>query len=552
LDFYTISRLNRFKSIILTLAKYGFGDLVSRLDLPEKLFHLRPRREAYTERHTWERIRYVMAELGPTFVKFGQILSLRTDLIPAELAQELSKLEDEVPPEDFSALKEHMERSMALPFDEVFADFEPEPLAAASLAQVHRAILRKDKSVVAVKVQRPGIRRTITNDLDILAGLARQLHERIETLTVYNLPQLVNELRRLMLQELDFEREARNMRVAKSNFANEPFIYLPKVYTEYTTSRVLVMELINGRKLRDVVGELSEESRKALAVKGLQASMKQILRDGFFHADPHPGNIFILPDNRYSLLDWGMIGRLTPETQMKLITLLHGVVEKDSEAILEVFLSLTEQKIVPETNALHRDIMDILDDYYSVPLKEINMGQLLTAMTNLFQNYRIVLQADLAIMVKALITSEGSARLLHPELNVIAEAKPYVAQVAREKLSPWNLQRQFRKGAGKLFKMQKDLPKQLNTILYKLEHDQLSIGFEHKRLEGMRLTLEHTANRVTLGVITAALIIGSSMVITTGVKPLLFGYPALGLVGFLLSGFVGAWLIFDILRKRKL
>jgi len=550
-DFYTISRLNRFKFIILTLAKYGFGDLVSRLDLPEKLFHLHPKREAYSERHTWERIRYVFAELGPTFIKFGQILSLRTDLIPADLAIELSKLEDDVPPEDMSELKAHMESSMDSPFDEVFADFESEPMAAASLAQVHRAILKKDKSVVAVKVQRPGIRRTITNDLDILAGLARQLHERVEALTVYNLPDLVKELRRLMLQELDFEREARNMRVAKANFADDPTIYMPKVHTEHTTNRILVMELITGTKLRDMQA-LSAESRKRLALNGLRASMKQILQDGFFHADPHPGNIFILPDGRLSLLDWGMIGRLTPTTQMKLISLLHGVVEKDSEAILDVFLSLSQQRVVTEQNALHRDIMDILDDYYSVPLNEINMGQLLSAMTNLFQNYRIVLQSDLAIMVKALITSEGSARLLYPELNVIAEAKPFVAQVVKDKYSPWNLQRHLRKGVSAVFKMQKDMPKQLNTILGKLENDELSIGFEHKRLEGMRRTLENTANRVTLGVITASMIIGSSMIITTGVKPLLFGYPALGLVGYLLSGFVGAWLVFDILRKRKM
>lgn len=551
MDFYTISRLNRFKFIILTLAKYGFGDLVSRLDLPEKLFHLHPKREAYSERHTWERIRYVFAELGPTFIKFGQILSLRTDLIPADLAIELSKLEDDVPPEDMSELKAHMESSMDSPFDEVFADFESEPMAAASLAQVHRAILKKDKSVVAVKVQRPGIRRTITNDLDILAGLARQLHERVEALTVYNLPDLVKELRRLMLQELDFEREARNMRVAKANFADDPTIYMPKVHTEHTTNRILVMELITGTKLRDMQA-LSAESRKRLALNGLRASMKQILQDGFFHADPHPGNIFILPDGRLSLLDWGMIGRLTPTTQMKLISLLHGVVEKDSEAILDVFLSLSQQRVVTEQNALHRDIMDILDDYYSVPLNEINMGQLLSAMTNLFQNYRIVLQSDLAIMVKALITSEGSARLLYPELNVIAEAKPFVAQVVKDKYSPWNLQRHLRKGVSAVFKMQKDMPKQLNTILGKLENDELSIGFEHKRLEGMRRTLENTANRVTLGVITASMIIGSSMIITTGVKPLLFGYPALGLVGYLLSGFVGAWLVFDILRKRKM
>ncbi|MFW5818759.1 MAG: ABC1 kinase family protein [Desulfovermiculus sp.] len=552
MDLHTLSRLNRFKEISFTLIKYGFGDLLSRLDLPDKIMFPKPsRKSGRQEASTWKRIRYVLTELGPTFVKFGQLLSLRTDLLPPALANELSRLQDEVQAEEWEAISSQIEKNLERPMKEIFAYIEPKPLAAASLAQVHRARLAADNTVVAVKVQRPGIEQVIRNDLDIMAGLAKQIHERIETMALYDLPGLVHELRRMLLRELDFEREARNIRLAQANFQGHEYIRFPAVFSKYSTRKVLVMELVQGTKLRNVTA-LPEERRLLLARNGLRASLKQILEDGFFHADPHPGNIFVMDDGTFTMLDWGMVGRLTPNTRLKLITLLEGIVDRDSETVLDILLDFSEHDPGVETDELHRDIMDLLDDFYSLPLEEINIGQLLSAITNLLHQYKIRIKSDLAIMIKALVTSEGSARLLYPKLDVVTESTPFVRRIALNKYSPRLIYRQLRKGVGNALQMQKDLPRQANQILAKLEHDQLSIRFEHKNLDGMRLTLDRIANRLTLGIITGCMIIGSSMIITTGVRPFIFGYPALGLIGYLLAACVGFWLVIDILRRKKM
>ena len=552
MDLHTLSRLNRFKEISFTLIKYGFGDLLSRLDLPDKIIFPKPSRKSERqEESTWKRIRYVLTELGPTFVKFGQLLSLRTDLLPPALATELSRLQDEVQAEDWEAISSQIEKNLERPIEEIFAYIEPKPLAAASLAQVHRARLAADNTVVAIKVQRPGIEQVIRNDLDIMAGLAKQIHERIEAMALYDLPGLVHELRRMLLRELDFEREARNIRLAQANFQGHEYIRFPTVFSEYSTRKVLIMELVQGTKLRNVTA-LPEEKRLLLARNGLRASLKQILEDGFFHADPHPGNIFVMDDGTFTMLDWGMVGRLTPNTRLKLITLLEGIVDRDSETVLDILLDFSEHDPGVDTDELHRDIMDLLDDFYSLPLEEINIGQLLSAITNLLHQYKIRIKSDLAIMIKALVTSEGSARLLYPKLDVVTESTPFVRHIALGKYSPRLIYRQLRKGVSNALQMQKDLPRQANQILAKLEHDQLSIRFEHKNLDGMRLTLDRIANRLTLGIITGCMIIGSSMIITTGVRPFIFGYPALGLIGYLLSACVGFWLVIDILRRKKM
>jgi len=550
-DIHTLSRLNRFRAIVITLVKYGFGDIIARLDLPAKLSHIYSRKEPREDPGTSTRIRLALQELGPTFVKLGQLLSLRTDLIPVDMADELSKLQDDVPAEEFSEIKKQIEHALGRPLDEVFSRFDQEPMAAASLAQVHGAALRNSGEEVAIKVQRPGIRQMIRNDLRIMESLAHRAHERVESLQMYNLPRVVEEIKRLLTQELDFRREARNIRLARSNFEEDGALYLPRVHSDISTSRMLVLERIEGTKLRDAAASWPSRVRQDLARKWLRATLKQILEDGFFHADPHPGNFFILSEDRYSLLDWGMVGRLTPETRIKLVDLLGGVVLKDSQQVLDLLLEFTEYKPDIDMDSLQRELLDILDDYHSVPLKEINMGKLLTALTEMLRNHQMQLTMDLSVMIKAIVTSEGSARMLDPDLDVISEAAPFIRRLARQKYSPQMILATIRSSFRNIWRMQQSLPVQINHIMDKLQRDELTIGFEHKRLEGLRRTLNEVANRLTLALVTAAMVIGSSMIITTGVKPLLFGYPALGLIGYLLSGLFGCWLIVDILRKRK-
>ena len=439
MDIQTIPRLNRAKDILLTLIKYGFGDIVDRLELRNKLLPFKVKTHEYSHKSTWERLILVLTELGPTFIKFGQILSLRPDLIPGSLVQELSKLQDDVAPNSYQDIKSQMEKSLGRPTEELFLEFEQEPMAAASLAQVHRAVLwDQNRTVVAVKVQRPGIRRIIKKDLDILAALAKQIHERVEFLRIYNLPNLVEEMKKLLLNELNFEKEAKNIRLAKNNFFQDPNLYFPKTFPDYSSSQVLVMELVQGTKLKHAQ-DLSKKEKTRLAKVGINCTLKQILEDGFFHADPHPGNIFILDDGRVSFLDWGMVGRITPNTKLQLLNLIEGVLNRDSEIILKVFLSFSVSTEPIDKNQLQSELIDILDDYHSVPLKEINIGNLLSALTNIFQEYKITIKSEVALLIKSIVTSEGTARLLYPELDVVSEAEPYIRKLLKQKYSPAHL-----------------------------------------------------------------------------------------------------------------
>jgi ubiquinone biosynthesis protein len=372
----------------------------------------------------------------------------------------------------------------------------------------------------------------------------------METAQIYDLPNLVQEIKKTLLRELDFTREARHMKICQGNLAEDQEVHIPQVYESYSSERVLTMELVHGTKMKDLASDLHLD-RETLAKQGLRLTIQQILEDGFFHADPHPGNMLILDDNVLCLLDWGMVGRLTRRTRYELIDLINSVVDKDSERILAILINLTQVdgNIIPRR--MEREILDILDIYHNLPIQELNLGQLLLDISTMLRENRLKVPADLAIMIKALITAEGTARQLYPELNVVEEAEPYVKKLAIERWKPMVLWQDLRRNIYNLFLLQKQLPLRFSQIVEKIDRGELNIRFQHENLGGMRSTLENITNRLTLGIIIAALIIASSMIITTGVKPLLFGFPALGIIGYLVSGVLALWLIFNIIRSRK-
>jgi ubiquinone biosynthesis protein len=548
-DLRTIARLGRFKDIVFTLIRYGFDDLVQRLDLPGTGV-IKRIEKAGRELGTYERIRYAIEELGPTFVKFGQIMSLRPDLLPAPLIQELSRLQDEVAPEEFDTIKPVLQRSLGQDLTEIFAAFDEKPFASASLSQVHRGVLRQGNRTVAAKVQRPGIRRKIELDLDILETLVNRLNERSEDLRVYDLPNLVRIIRRNLLRELDFTREARNMKIARSTMDEEEGIYIPEAYDEYCSEQVLVMEYLEGTKLKDLE-TLPRDDAEGLARQGLNAAIKQILEDGFFHADPHPGNILVADGHRLCVLDWGMVGRLSERDRYELVDLIKSLVEKDSEGLVDSLLLLAKGEYGIDRRAMERDLLEILDMYFAVPIKDMNLGHLLLDITAVLRSYRLRLPPDLVIMVKALITAEGTARQIYPELNVVSEAESSIRRIAAERFWPGRVWHTLRGSIRHLLALQRQFPLRAYQIMDKLDRGELAIRFEHENLEGLRKTLEHIFNRLTFGIITGAMIIGSTMIITTGVGPLLFGFPALGLIGYTISGLLGLWLVFNIIRTRK-
>jgi len=548
MDFSTLAKLNRFKDIVTTLLKYGLDEAVQRLNFPgAKLI-----KRIYTverEMGIYERIRCVLEDLGPTFVKFGQIMSLRPDLLPSELLFELSKLQDEVPPEETSQIIAVAEKGLGQSIENVFSVFDEEPIAAASISQVHRAVLKKEGSIVAAKIQRPGIRKKIQADLDILESVAHRLHENSDDLRAYDLPNLVNVVRRNLIREIDFRIEAQNLRIART-FASETDVIIPEVYNEYCSEQMLVMEYVQGKKIKDI--DPGGGYAQGLAKQGLNAVIKQILEDGFFNADPHPGNLLVTEDMQLCILDWGMVGHLTERDRYELIDLLKSVVDKDSDALVQVLLRLSEfVGGAIDNRALERELLYILNTYYAVSLRNVNIGKLLLAIMTLLRNYRLHLPPDLVIMVKALVTAEGTARQVYPELDVVSEAKNYITQLAEQRFNPENLWRSFQTNVSNIWTAQRDIPRQLLNIFGKLEKGDLGLHFHLDKLERLVNTLENSSNRLTTGIIVAALIMGSSMIITTGVGPFIFGFPVLGVIGYSISTVMGLWLVVTILRTKK-
>ncbi len=551
MDIYTFSRINRFRKIIFTLLKYGFEDILARLDLPEKVFPKRIKRYIVPKSTTWERIRFILEELGPTFIKLGQILSLRVDLLPFDLIKELSKLQDEVPYEEFEVIKKEMEKTYKRPVEEIFSHIDPVPVAAASIAQVHRGVLKKNNRDVAIKIQRPNIKQIIRIDLSILENLAKRVHEKIEFLKPYNLPELVDEIKKMFFQELNFTKEAKNILLAKKAFKDNPKIYLPEVYLEFSSSNILVMEYIEGKSLKEIKDQ-DKDFKKEIAKICVEAIVKQMLVDGFFHADPHPGNILITKDKKVCFLDWGIIGRLTEADRLKISSLLDGIIKKDGEIILTSLLSLSQDIVSLDKDLLLKDVMEILDYYYILSLRDINLVDMVKELVQTIKEHNLKVRIDLSMMFKSLITLDGTTRTLYPDINLIEEFSPYVKRLLLRKYRPDVIYKHLRHSIYNIWQFQKKVPFQITDLLSKLEKDNLTIVLEHKRLENLIKSIERSANKLTLGVVIGAMVIASSMIITTGVKPLLFGYSALGLGGYVLSALLGFWLIISIIKSKKM
>lgn len=550
MEFKTFTHLARLKDMAIIMARFGFGDIIQRLDLPVKHLMHSVSPETDTDTDVYQRIRMVIEELGPTFVKLGQILSMRPDILPVPMIRELTKLQDAVGTISFDEVKQVLEQEFDTPLEKLFRSFDPKPLAAASLSQVHKAIHPTLNRVVAVKVRRPGIVKTVETDLSILEVLAEKIHNNMESMQVYDLPGIVAANRRTLLKEMDFSREGRYIQIAKSKIETNSDIVIPDVFTEYNTPKVLVTAFIKGTKITSHM-DLPAEERKALAVSGMQSAVLQILEHGFYHADPHPGNMVITVDKRLCLMDWGMVGRLTPEERNDLLFFIRAAVDKDSRKLAQMVLSITTARKSVNARQLEKDLMEIIDVYLSLPLKQIRVGSLLEDLVGVLKSHALRLPADMSIVIKALITVEGTARMLYPELDVISEAKPHVRRLVSRQYSKGYIWQRLRNNVSAMWGLQQHLPQTVSTILKKIEHDNVTIGFDHKNLNPLQKALESSFNRLTLGIVLGAMIMGSSMIITTGVGPLLFGYPALGMAGYLISAVIGLWLIITIIRGKE-
>lgn len=544
--FNLLSHAGRAKDIIAVLARHGFADLLNQVDLPgtiwEKLIP-QPADNLSTE----ERLRLAAEELGPTFVKLGQILSMRPDLLPHSYILELRKLQDHVQPVPLAEMRTVLVAELGCEPEEIFDEFPDEPAASASLAQVYFAKLRNTGTPVAIKVQKPDVQRTVEIDLDLARWLADQVHKHIVALQPFDLPSALAEARTAMMLELDFRHEARNQEYFNTLNPHPDNVFAPEVYSDLSTERVLVMERINGHPVSRT--KLPLEKRQALAAHGAQSVVRQVLISGFFHADLHAGNVLVTRDGRLCFLDWGLAGHLTRRHRYALADFWVAAVEQDAERIVQIAVDLGPPEARPNLPVMEKEVTLTLREELNFAAGKQQLGRAMLKLLFLFGQQGIPLSRDYSLMAKAVLSIEEIGRGLDPDFDLSVQMKPVLHELTRERFDPRKLLRRSQNVVHDVLAGLQDLPAEIRRLVRRLEYDNLTINFQHRGLEEIDDALKTASSRISVGVILGSLIIGSSMIVTTNIPPYLFGYPALGIIGYLISMLLGLWIVWNILRR---
>ncbi len=553
----TYRHLNRYRQILAVLFKYGFGDLIDTLKIEQYIeiglqMISRKRRERLEKLTRAERTRMALEELGPTYIKLGQILSTRPDLVSVEFVNEFTKLQDKVPPFSSAAYIQSIEAELGTSYQHLFAELDEAPLASASIGQVHRARLHSGEEVV-VKVQRPGIEKIIEVDLEIMLHLATLAERHIEELAVYRPIKIVEEFANTIEKELDYTLEASSMERVSRQFLNDPNVYVPKVYRNYSSRRMLTSEYIDGIKVSDTQRiDAARMDRRIITERGADILFKQIFTFGFFHADPHPGNIFVLPGNVICLIDFGMTGAVDRATREAFVRLVEGVIRRDEPRTAEILLKLTEWDEEPNRTELEKDIADFLGRHLYRPLGEIQFSKLMQHMLEVATKNRMRILPDIFLMLKALSQVENIARELYPEFDMIQAVTPFIRDVKVARLAPGRLMEDVIRLIEQSYEFLTDFPKDLLEISHSLRQKKMSFTLVLKDLDKMLATHDQISNRISFAIIIAALIIGSALIVISRMPPMVYGISLIGLIGFLAAGFLGVWLLVAIIKKGRL
>ncbi len=546
--------LRRYRQITEILTRHGFGAMLAQLGLGQKL-NLSPRfliqkPPSDSETTPAQHVRLAMEELGPTFIKIGQLLSTRSDLLPSNYVVELSRLQDDVPPAPWPAIKDVLLQELTTPIEDIFQSIEEIPLAAASLGQVHAATLVNGQEVV-VKIQRPDIEPTINLDLDIMLDLTQLAQERTPLGNRYELTELAEEFAYSLRSELDYRREGRNADRFRTNFANEPHLCVPLVYWEYTSSRVMVQERIEGIKVDDVQAlDAAGYDRSQLALYSARLILKAILEDGFFHADPHPGNIVILPNEVICLLDFGTVGRLATKDRISLVRLYITAIQLDTEGVVEQLLRMGIANYNMDLVGLQRDLHRLLVRYYGVSLKEVSANEVIEAIEPIIYRHRLRIPGDLWLLIKTSVIIESVGQQLDPDFDIFDFSKPYIGEFMRRLWSPTEWGPTALRSVITLGDLLMDLPRQTTRILGQVERGDLGFQIRIADLEQSTKRLDDIANRVILSILLAALILGLAMLIP--VINLTWPWGLLTwiiILVFIIICILAIWLIWSILRS---
>ena len=549
------THLSRYRQIAETLAKHGFGFLLSLLGLDRFLpFH----RESFSETSNSQsltppqHIRLAMEELGPTFIKLGQLLSTRPDLLPPEYLLELAKLQDDAPPFDSDLAIEVVESELNQSVKDIFANFDRQPLAAASIGQVHAARLL-DGSNVIVKVRRPNVVEQIEEDLEILHNLAAAANRRWEFAKRYDLLGLMQEFALTLRAELDYIREGQNADRFAANFAADKTVHIPHVYWETTTSRILTQERIVGVKVSEL-NMLPDfgVTHKELAKQGTRAILKMIFEDGFFHADLHPGNFFVEPDGRFGLVDFGMVGVVDEKTQDYLANLILGLSRQDYDRLTDAVLELEVVKHRVDRNELRRDLEHLIKPYFGLTLGEVKLASLFNETFFVIRRHRLHIPPHLALLIKTIIITEGIGTRLDPDFHLTEVIAPYADQMMVRLFSPRRLAKKLGQASLDVARLGVEIPQQLRHILNEIDRGGFEVGMKPGTFEPLIDRLERLANRIVLGVIASAFIVGLAILLSV-FRPSGWERWAgrMFAIGFFFAVLLGAYLAWSILRPGK-
>lgn len=547
--------LNRTKEIISVIMAYGFKDIIAVTPIlklvknPIQKFNVKYKGVDLRSYTRGQRIRMACEELGTTFVKLGQILSNRSDILPKDIIEELKKLQNNVKPFDEKEAVAIVEQELQKPINEAFQSFDTTPKASASISQVHIAVLKTGEKV-AIKIKRPNIEENILNDIEIITWLSSILEKYNEEFALIRPEKLIKAFKNQLLQELDFNFEKNNTIKFQKFFKNNKNIKIAKIYEEYSTKNILTMEYIEGIKISDISPEDTRYDRKKLVSIGVDCVLEQIFKLGFFHADPHPGNLMALDNNVLCFLDFGMIGFIPPTSKEAFSSLIMSINNADYINLSKAVLDLCDHSEIQNMEDFNMAIFMLINKYIDMPLENINIEDIFNELISIIREFRLMLSGNIMLLIKSLIVLEGVGRDLDKDLKLVEHIKPFAFKYVKEQLKPDNLLKQSRNLINDYFHVLKNVPSDLGEVISLMKKGNIRIQLEHKKLDTLANTLDSLGDRLSYSIVLASLIISSGLIIATKMPPLIHGISLVGLVGFLLSGIMGFIMIISrFIRK---
>lgn len=556
----TIRSTQRLGQIALTLTRNGFGAFVGRIKLRRYIpwsgrfrrEHVPPPTTKGEERTLGQRLVILAEELGPTFVKLGQLLSSRPDIVPPDMMDDLRQLQDQVSPFPTEQAYKIIKQDFGAEVQTLFREFESVPLASGSIAQTYTAVTRDGEKVV-VKVRRPNIDQTVKLDMYLLEKLAASVERHIPELRVHDPKNIVREFAKTMNREMDLLNEASVTDRIAEFFRDNPDIVIPRVRWDLTSSRVLTLTFVTGRKFNDVLADpVLYVDRQRLARTLVETFMQQVLELGVFHADPHPGNLIIIPPCKLGLVDFGMAGQIDPHRRIAFLLLLTAGYYRYMDLMIDILAEMNAISPDTEPDLLKRDLAILLDKIRALPLKRLNLNMVFNEIASLAREHHVILPRDFVLMGKSMVMVGGTALMLDPNMNPTEVVSGKVREAVVHLVGTENIKRETLLSIWHGGLLLKELPYHFRQFSRKLLRGQLKIQMEVQHLDSLTQELDRSSNRISAAVIVAAIIIGSSMIFNTQVGPMWYGVPLLGLTGYLVAGIMGLWLVVGILRSGKL